>query len=205
MASSADRSLPCAAEGDPLPRYVGSLSWRDDWPFEHTPTTHAEPRPRRTTGWPASRERLMSKRSIVFPWDRGSARSPTSISGFVNSACNVRACRELPNCRAARSALIGTRTSFVRAADSRMEPNEGGRCPAVGSNEQRSGAKPPVSGRFGDVCARLLALQLSPNLIAAPQTHYLPAIALRWGTARDTVSYHTPSIAVFARTQGKLP
>jgi hypothetical protein len=42
-----------AAEGDPLPRYAGSLSWRDDAQFEHTTTTHAKARPRRTTGWPA--------------------------------------------------------------------------------------------------------------------------------------------------------
>jgi hypothetical protein len=59
--------LPWAAGGDPLPRYAVGLSWRDDWQFEYTPTTHAEARPRRTTGWPASRERLVSKRSIVFP------------------------------------------------------------------------------------------------------------------------------------------
>jgi hypothetical protein len=57
-----------AAEGDPLPRYAVGFSWRDDSLIEYTPMTHAEARPRRTTGWPASRERLVSKRSIVFPW-----------------------------------------------------------------------------------------------------------------------------------------
>jgi hypothetical protein len=65
---SADRSLPWAAEGDPLPRYAVGFSWRDDSLIEYTPMTHAEARPRRTTGWPASREGLVSKRSIVFPW-----------------------------------------------------------------------------------------------------------------------------------------
>src|SRR5882757_7616751 len=44
-----------AAEGDPLPRYAGRLPWRYDSLIEYTPTAHVKARPRRTTGWPASR------------------------------------------------------------------------------------------------------------------------------------------------------
>jgi hypothetical protein len=73
-----------AAEGDPLPRYAGRLPWRYDSLIEHTPITHVKARPCRTTGWPAQREALVSIRSIVFPWIGGSARSHTSIPGFVN-------------------------------------------------------------------------------------------------------------------------
>src|SRR3954453_555248 len=62
-----------AAEGDPLPRYAGRLPWRYDSLIEYTPRTHVKARPRRTTGWPAQRDGLVSKRSIVFPWIGGSA------------------------------------------------------------------------------------------------------------------------------------
>src|SRR5213080_4936491 len=62
----ADRfSLPGRQRNDPPPSYAASSLCEIG--AGYTPAAHAKARPRRTTGWPASREALVSIRSIVFP------------------------------------------------------------------------------------------------------------------------------------------